>query len=127
MNQLPSLYNVVKVAGRGRGKKLGIPTLNFSIPKTIREPHGIYAGWVHANSEKYSAAIHFGPRPVFAESDPSLEAYVLNGTISQDTANFKLELVSFIREIRNFPSTEDMVAQIKKDVLAIKKILKLNP
>ena len=123
MNPINVTLPVTVVKGKGRGKKMGIPTLNFAIPKTLKLPHGVYAGWLIAGKNKYQAAIHFGPRPQFDETDPSLEAYLLqNETVSQN-AQLQLAFIAFIRQIQRFSSVSEMLKRIAVDVKEINKIL----
>lgn len=115
---------VQTIKGRGRGKKIGIPTINFSIPASLTIAHGIYAGWLTVTGDRYPAAIHFGPRPVFGENDISLEAYILGGDIpAKLVIEAELEFVAFIREVADFGSPGDLVAQIEEDVRKIKMVL----
>lgn len=121
---LPQSILVTRTSGKKRGKKLGIPTINFIIPKKLQLSHGIYAGWV-VLEKKYPAAIHFGPRPQFSENDPSLEAYLLGKSINIVSEKVTLEFVQFIRTVQTFPTVKDMLAQIQKDVAKIKISLSL--
>lgn len=120
------IFEVFQVKGRGRGKKIGLPTFNFSIPKNLHLAYGVYAGWLYKNNKKFQAAIHFGPRPQFAESDPSLEAFILDELPKNNVVPLKLEFVEFIRIIKKFPTINDMLTQIDQDILQIKEILKLD-
>lgn len=125
MNQLPLTIDVTLTTGKGRGKKMGIPTLNFEIPPNLELKHGIYAGWLIVGSQRFKAAIHYGPRPVFEETDPSLEAYLLEGTEIQHEKPMKIAFQAFIREILHFPTPAALVKQIAVDVEQIKQAL--NP
>lgn len=119
---LPLKIKVTKIKGKGRGKKLGIPTLNFAIPPDFNLSYGVYAGRLTTDKFIFPAAIHYGPRPVFDEVDPSLEVYVLDDLNEEITAGV-LEFITFIREITNFLSPSEMVTQINKDVIVIKQAL----
>lgn len=123
MPDFPITIVVERTKGKGRGKKLGIPTFNFKIPKSLNLPYGVYAGYLVTEKVKYKAAIHFGPRPQFQESDPSLEAFILEGNIQTLSDQLELEFISFIRDIQSFPSVSDMLKRIEIDIEAIKKIL----
>lgn len=124
MMKLPLVIPVKRIQGKGRGKKLGIPTLNFEIPQHLKLPHGIYAGLLISGNKKYKAAIHFGPRPQFNEPDPSLEAYLLDGSTEHFSNNIQLELVKYIRPIQSFVSVEKMLKRIDVDIKEIAEILK---
>lgn len=111
------------IKGKGRGKQIGIPTINCEIPRDFRLEQGIYAGWIHFGNKKYPSAIHFGPRPMFGEHDLSLEAYLLEPLEHKVPSSVVLETVSFVREIKSFPTVGEMVAQIEKDIQLISDIL----
>ena len=119
---LPLKIKVRVVKGKGRGKTLGFPTLNFTFPENLNIPHGVYAGKILFNDKSYPGAIHFGPRPVFGEKDNSLEAFILD-SFSDTIVDAQLELVKFIRDIKNFPDQNKLIDQIKQDVRVIKEIL----
>lgn len=125
MQKLPQKFKLTKTKGKGRGEELGIPTINFTIPENLDLPYGVYAGWFYNNTQKYQAAIHFGPRPTFNEKDPSLEAYILSGNIEITQDSFMLEFVKLIRDEKtfHFNSESEMLARIAKDVEEIKKVL----
>jgi len=120
---------VQRVSGKGRGKNLGIPTLNFVVPTNLKLPYGIYAGWLTTAEKKYQTAIHFGPRPTFNEIEPSLEAYILEGFIENVPKDLELEFVQRIRDIHtfNFETPELMINQINHDIKEVKKTLVPSP
>lgn len=124
MANLPKIILVKRKSGKGRGKKIGIPTLNFEIPKDLTLPHGIYAGWLRMGNKQYKTAIHFGPRPVFKEKDVSLEAYILDKQTFDYEGDLELEFITFIRNVQSFSSVEKMLNQIEKDLGEIRKILR---
>ena len=114
------------IKGKGRGKNLGIPTINAKIPDPFPYKHGIYAGWIYNDTKKYPAAIHFGPRPVFDESDVSLEAHILETIPESINDSIMIELLHFIRDIKTFSDPAKMVAEIARDVRKITKLLDLE-
>lgn len=119
MAKLPFTFPVSQIKGKGRGKKLGIPTFNFKIPKNLKLNHGVYAGWLINKDIRYAAAIHFGPRPQFHETDPSLESYILDKEIPVTLIATSLQFVKFIRKIKLFPSVNHMLKQIDQDIKEI--------
>ena len=123
MNELPCIYALQTTSGKGRGNGLGIPTINFRIPNTISIPYGIYAGYLIVEKKKFKAAIHFGPRPQFEETDPSLEAYILEGKVSINSINLQLEFIKYIRVIRSFSTVNEMLQRIEVDIKEVEEIL----
>lgn len=125
---LGTFYRItgVVVTGAGRGRKLGFPTINLEVdPKKLLPRYGVYAGRIHMKQEIWDAAIYVGLRPTFGETKPVVEAYLLefNGTVPQGTKVI-LELVAFIRPDQRFDSSESLVAQMSKDVLAVRERMK---
>ena len=109
-------YVVSVIAGRGKGKEIGFPTLNLKIPRPFSHQYGIYAGWVEIDGKKHMAAIHYGPIPVFGQKESSLEAYVLDTEIHSPPREITLFLGQYLRDIRSFPDNRALGAQIAKDV-----------
>lgn len=119
-------YRARIVAGRGRGKRIGFPTVNLDIPEGLGATHGIYAGWLHIHDKRLPAAIHYGPVPTFHEAAPTLEAYLLSGHVSALPSEVEFELVAHVRDIKMFLSAEELAAQIKSDIEDVEKILKAH-
>ncbi len=118
-------YEVRGVVGRGdeRGRHLGYPTANVSVPVDILLPApGIYAGWYGGEQ---AAAISVGRRPTFHDGGAPvvLEAYLLDfdGDLYGQVAR-----VSFARRLRDeerYESTEELVSQMALDVEATRAAL----
>lgn len=115
-----------QIKGKGRGKTIGVPTINLKIPANLSLEEGIYAAFVEIENKTYKGAIHYGPIPVFKETEKSLEIYLLDATEinpPQQTPII-LDFIKKIRDIQNFENPEEMVKQIEKDVLEISNLLK---
>lgn len=110
------------VRGRGEGKRIGFPTLNFEIPEALDAPPGIYAGFVHVGGKSHPAVFHFGDIPTFGIKEASLEAHLLQG-LTEAPEMAEVELTGFIRKIEAFPSLEELKTAIAADVLEAKKML----
>ncbi len=133
--------NVVK--GVGRGRKLGFPTINLRVePEKLLPRFGVYAGRVYvAQSEEtnfalrtphfaqnsWDAAAYIGQRPTFGKTEPVVEAYLLdfNGIVPEGT-KVALELIAFVRPEQKFDSADALVAQMSRDVQAVREKLKVR-
>ncbi len=105
---------------------MGFPTVNMSIPKEADIEYGIYAGWIKVDSQRYMAAIHFGPVPTFSEKNVSLEAYLLDAPENFELIYGKTVFIEFISKIRDiifFSDTRSLVLQIQKDIEAVRNRL----
>jgi riboflavin kinase/FMN adenylyltransferase len=114
------------VAGAGRGKALGFPTINLQIPSGKLLPHhGIYAGKAHLPEGVWDAAVYIGVRPSFNEATPVVEAHLLDfeGTISYGTS-VTVELLAFVREDRRFESIDALIEQMRADVTTVRERLR---
>ncbi len=117
-------YTLRVVGGAGRGQKLGVPTLNFETPEKFDSPFGVFAGYVKLGPKKYKAAIAWGPRPVFFEAQPVLEAHLIGWDGKQNVELASLALKKFLRPIKAFQNVKALVEQIKQDIDQTKTCLK---
>jgi riboflavin kinase/FMN adenylyltransferase len=105
--------------GDERGRELGFPTANVSVPGEILLPaDGIYAGWFErADGTVWPAALSLGRRPTFyAEAHASLlEAHLLDFDDDLYDEAVRVRFVRFLRGEVKFNSVEELVDQIGRD------------
>jgi len=119
-------YKSHQIPGKGRGKFLGFPTINLKIPTDFSIEEGIYAVTVQVGNQKLKGAMHYGPIPVFNETEKTLEIFIINAPVNfklEDKSVVEFEQVKKIREIRTFPSPDQLSQQITRDVEEIRLIL----
>jgi len=116
-----SLYGSV-VCGKGRGRRIGFPTLNLRVEHETLPPQGVYAALAVVDGLRYVAALHLGPRPTFAEKTPTVEAHLLD--VRKDFYGKKAEIFLFkrLRSIVKFGSTNSLHRQISRDVASIRRL-----
>lgn len=124
------IYQLKVVSGKGRGRKIGIPTINLLIPKNFDLEIGIYACWVRllsgkttSASEAMMGALHYGPIPTFAEEAYSLEVHLIDQKSQFDPDRVEVEIVSYLRPIWAFPNKRSLLAQIEQDIETTRKLL----
>ena len=123
-------YEVRGVVARGdkRGRELGFPTANVSVPGDILLPaDGIYAGWFERpDGSVHPSAIYLGRRPTFyVEAHVSLlEAHLLDFDGDLYDEHVKVRFVARVREDRTFDSVEALVEQTRRDVDRVRDILR---
>ncbi len=120
MEQLIS-FTARTIRGSGRGRDLGVPTINLDlrdISKDLKE--GIYACFVQG----LPAVMHYGPRPVFRDT-PSCEIHLLDADIHSPPPEVTVEIVTRLRDVRDFPSEEALKAQIDLDIDKARRIFSL--
>jgi riboflavin kinase / FMN adenylyltransferase len=110
----PFLFEGPVVEGDGRGRTLGFPTANLVPPDDLATPgHGVYAAF--ANGQP--AAVNVGIRPTFETGRGLLiEAYLIDFEGDLYGKTLRVAFVARLRGERRFPSTEDLVAQMHRDV-----------
>lgn len=107
-----------QVAGKGRGKLLGFPTINLKIPDSLDLEDGIYAIKVLNSGKEFLGAMHYGPIPVFLEDDKTLEFFLID-TKEEDipvSKEFEIEILKFLRPVMSFASKEKLLEQMRKDI-----------
>jgi len=101
------------VAGDARGGTLGFPTANLRPdPELLVPEFGIYAG----AAEGTRAAISIGTNPHYGGEERRIEAHLLDFEGDLYGRRLVLQLWRRLREERAFPSEEELVAQIARDV-----------
>jgi riboflavin kinase / FMN adenylyltransferase len=102
------------VEGDKRGRELGFPTANL-IPddRLVTPGHGVFAAF--ANGQP--AAVNIGVRPTFESGRGVLiEAYLIDRDDDLYGQNLRIAFVARLRGERRFPSVEELVAQMHRDV-----------
>lgn len=121
----PWSYRGAVAAGWGRGKGMGIPTLNLYPQDVLLPPHGVYATWLTTDNQRYAAITNLGVRPTFAD-DPrvSIETLVLDPFSGPaEDGQILVEFLHWIREERAFSSPTALQAQIAQDVVVARRVL----
>src|SRR4029077_13527388 len=107
------------------GRRLGFPTANIGIePNKLVPALGAYAGTAAAEEGNFVAALSVGYRPTFGGTQLRGEAVLLD--FEGDLYQKRLEL-SFERYLHadiTFPTTDDLVQQLRKDVADTRRIVK---
>jgi len=117
----------VVAEGEKRGRELGFPTANVSVPGDILLPaDGIYAGWFErADGSVHAAAISLGRRPTFYEEAHAslLEAHLLDFDGELYGEHVKVRFVSWLRGEARFDSAEALIEQIARDCDEVRRTL----
>ena len=114
------------VRGAGRGRTIGVPTLNLEQPdpRKLLPPDGVYAVRVRLRDEReFGGMMNQGPRPTFGEQARTLEVHLFDfdGELYGETV--EVEWVRRLREVQAFPSREALVAQLERDRQAARATL----
>lgn len=108
------------VPGAGRGRAIGVPTANLLPADDVVIPgRGVYAVMVEHEGEWHQGVANVGVRPTFGGDDAEVvEVHVLHGEPDLHAARLVLRFVTKLRDERRFDSVDDLVAQIRRDIVA---------
>ena len=103
--------------GDGRGKALGLPTVNTDIPEEKLIPkNGVYRSAVNIGGKIFSAVTNLGTCPTFKERKTHAETYILDFSGDLYGEKIRVYLLEFLRDEKQFESAEDLILQIKLDI-----------
>jgi riboflavin kinase/FMN adenylyltransferase len=124
----PHRVEGVVVRGAGRGRTIGIPTANLSIPEELAIPaRGVYAGWVEFSGRRESAVINVGLRPTFDGSGAlTVEAHLLGYVGDLYDQSMQLSFTHRLRDEQKFDGIEALVTQIRRDIDRAAELLKVG-
>ncbi len=123
----PHQVRGVVAHGDQRGRLLGFPTANVSLPEDIALPaDGVYAGWYRRpDGILRPTAISLGRRPTFyAESGLQLlECHLLDfdGDLYDEPA--QVDFVAHLRAQARFESSQALIDQMSRDVATTRRVL----
>ena len=118
-----SLSGVVE-RGAGRGRTIGIPTLNLApAPQKLLPPDGVYAVRVRVAGKTYGGMMNQGARPTFGVTARGLEIHLFDFAGDLYGERVRVEWVRRLRDVRTFPSREALVAQLEHDRAAARDSL----
>ena len=112
------------IHGDERGKQLGFPTANLTVPTIQALPEdGVYATRAYLGSHTYASVTNIGKRPTFGEGDRTVEVYLIGFNGVAYGKEIKIEIIERLRAEKRFPTPEDLKAQINRDVEKAMSIL----
>jgi riboflavin kinase / FMN adenylyltransferase len=112
--------------GDRRGRDLGYPTANLTVPKQICLPaDGVYAGtFVAEDDVERAAAVSVGSRPTFYErGETLLEAHVLDFDAELYGQYVKVRFLERLHDQERFDSASALVDQMARDVEATRRLV----
>lgn len=121
-------FKGVVIKGKGRGAKLGFPTINLNLSKKSLAgvKQGIWAALAKIGKKKLPSAAFLGAAKTFGEKERRLEVYILD--FNKKLYGKKVE-VSFLKRIRGnkkFKTKKALIAQMKKDEVKARQFFKNN-
>ncbi len=117
------------VPGAGRGRTIGMPTINLDGPpeEKVLPPDGVYAVRVEWGGGTAGGMLNQGPRPTVGDARRSMEAHLFN--LDQDLYGrmVRIEWVHRLRDIQKFPSLDALRAQLAQDRELAQAVLGRSP
>jgi riboflavin kinase/FMN adenylyltransferase len=107
------------IEGDRRGRELGFPTANLDTDGLVLPPNGVYAAHVRLGQEEaHRAVLNIGLRPTLAKPEPTLqvEAHLLDFDGELYGQVMEIEFVEQLRDEQRFDSTDELAAQISRDI-----------
>jgi len=116
----PFLLEGTVVHGDRRGRTLGFPTANLVPDDELVCPgHGVYAAFANG----VPAAVNVGVRPTFESGRGVLiESYLIDHEADLYGQPVRLAFIARLRGEKRFPGVDDLVAQMKLDVEAARRL-----
>lgn len=119
----PYSMSATVVHGYERGRRMGIPTINFDVPKGVIVPrHGVYATRAALPGGTWPAVTNVGSRPTFSgDGHVTVETNLLDYSGQLYGSTVRIDYLSFIRDEARFPSQEALADQIRQDIDASRR------
>lgn len=112
------------VKGFERGRTIGFPTANISVAADRALPAlGVYATRAHVAGHQLLGATNIGRRPTFDAGHISIETHLMDFEGDIYGERMSIEIVHRIRGEVAFPSVDELVAQIARDVRSAREAL----
>jgi len=103
------------VHGQKRGREMGYPTANQSLPPETTLRHGIYAVRILIDGTWRDGVASYGRRPTFDNGAPLLETFVFDYAGDLYGRDLPVTLVAFLRPEMKFDGMEPLIAQMDED------------
>ncbi|MCX2745244.1 bifunctional riboflavin kinase/FAD synthetase [Mangrovivirga sp. M17] len=112
-------YSITGFVGEGekRGRELGFPTANITIPEKFKEipANGVYGVHVQTRGKSYKGMMNIGVKPTFSGKQRSLEVHLFNFDDNIYGEKVTVYFDNFVRKEKKFNNTEELIKQLQKD------------
>lgn len=105
------------VEGAGRGKHLGVPTINLAppSPRKLLPPDGVYVARVAWRAGMRGGMLNLGPRPTFGEHARTLEVHLFDFDGDLRGERVTVEFLKRLRGVERFASPAALARQFAVD------------
>ncbi len=112
--------------GHARGRRMGVPTINFPLPPDVIAPrYGVYATRAWLEDERcVDAVTNVGVRPTFeGDGQATVETNLLDFDGQLYGRTVRIDFVDFLRPEARFPDQASLAGQIRADIAAARRRL----
>lgn len=103
-------------SGSKRGREMGVPTINLPLPEKFEVRLGVYASLIELDGQLYQGVTNAGAAKTFDSRDLKVETHVLQTIPKIESQEVTVYLVQYLREVKKFDSTDQLVSQILHDI-----------
>lgn len=115
------------IVGKKRGRTLGFPTANIIPQGEILPPQGVYVVRIRHQGRALKGMANIGVRPSFSKGERlNVEVHLFD--FNKNIYGHEI-VIEFLHKVRNelyFPSSDALIAQLKKDELFSRKWFSLH-
>lgn len=112
------------VPGDERGRTIGFPTANITMPEGLVKPAtGVYAVRCEVEGRPYLGVSNVGTRPTFGGGEETIEVHLLDTNEDLYGKTMRVQFIDRLRSEQHFDSVEDLVQQITSDVDQAREVL----
>ncbi len=122
----PWIVEAVVEHGEKRGREIGFPTANMTLPIGLIHPrHGIYAVRARIEGEDVwrDGVANFGRTPTTGLRDPLFETMIFDWDGDIYGQKLEVAVIAFLRPEAKFDSLDEMIVQMHKDVEQARAVL----
>ncbi len=121
-------YQIHGEVQRGRqrgGRELGFPTANLKLSEEDLCPkRGVYVTQVIYGGKVYGGVSNIGYNPTFGENKLVAETHIFDFNSDIYGHPIKINLLRYLRGEKKFNRVEELIAQIKLDIVTAKQVLR---
>ncbi|MCD6148615.1 riboflavin kinase [bacterium] len=103
------------IRGKGRGKRLGFPTLNFPLEKDEKIKRGVWVIVLETKNGSFPGVANVGRPETFLEKKEAIESHLLFHP-QETIKEAKIIFLKYLRKTIKFNDTNGLKKQIKKDI-----------
>ena len=111
------------VEGDRRGRQIGYPTANLTVPERKAMPTGVFSVRVETGSGSFDGMANSGPRPSFPDAAPACEVHLFDFEGDLYGKELRVRFIDRIRGQQKFGSLDELRARLDEDARVAKEQL----